>query len=102
MATTESSHRLRPTAMEAELVTMAVTVVMDRVGQLTTEGQGDLIAILNEYPLAMTEEDRIGIRDTMVEILDGRAATVERADLSDAGIQAEKSHTNHGSNACER
>jgi DNA-binding XRE family transcriptional regulator len=90
METTELGHRLRPMGMEAQLVTMAVTVVMDRIERLTKEDRDDLFALVKELACATTDEDRIGIRDTMVEILDGRAATVERADLSESGTQPEK------------
>jgi len=89
MSITELGHRLRPMSMEEQLVTMAVTVVMDRMGRLTDEDRNDLFALVKELACATTDEDRIGIRDTMVEILEGRAVTVERADLSESGDQSE-------------
>lgn len=58
---------------------------------ILAEDRDDLFVLLSEIPSAATEEDRIGIRDTMVEILDGRAATVELAYLSDSPIQPERS-----------
>jgi DNA-binding XRE family transcriptional regulator len=90
MASTELGHRLRPMGMEEQLVTMAVTVVMDRIGRLTKDDRDDLFALVKELACAATDEDRNGIRDTMVEILDGRVLTVEQADLSESGPQPEK------------
>ncbi|MCX5689768.1 MAG: helix-turn-helix transcriptional regulator [Planctomycetota bacterium] len=90
MATTELGQRLHAMDMEAQLVTMAVTVVLDRIGRLSKEDRNDLFALVKELASATTDEDRIGIRDTMVEIPDGRAASVERADLSESGNQPEQ------------
>lgn len=89
---TELGHRLRPMGMEEQLVTMAVTVVMDRIGRLTKEDRDDLFALVKELACATTDEDRIGIRDTMVEILDGRSGAVEPADLADASPPPERMH----------
>jgi len=90
MTTTELGHRLRSMGMEEQLVTMAVTVVMDRIGRLTKEDRDDLFALVKELACATTDEDRLGIRDTMVEILDVRTTTVERADLSEGGAHSDK------------
>lgn len=90
MATTELRHSIRSMGMEEQLVTMAVTVVMDRIGRLTKEDRDDLFALVKELASATTDEDHLGIRDTMVEILDGRALSVERADLSESTVLPEK------------
>jgi len=90
MTTTELRHSIRSMGMEEQLVTMAVTVVMDRVGRLTQQDREDLYELVKELACATTAEDRIGIRDTMVEILDGRSVSVLPADLADASPQPER------------
>lgn len=67
----------------------AVNVIMDRIGLLSREDRSDFVPLFKEAISATTFEDRIGIRDTMVEILDGRAATVETADLTESHVQPE-------------
>ena len=49
--------------------------------------------LVRELASATTDEDRIGIRDTMVEILDGHAIATEQADLSESDAQPEKWRT---------
>lgn len=90
MATTELRTSVRSMGMEEQLVMMAVTVVMDRIGRLTKQDRDDLFSLVKELACASTEEDRIGIRDTMVEILDGGRLSVEAADLTDASEAPER------------
>lgn len=90
MATMETDHKPRPLGMEAQLVTMALTVVMERIGRLSQEDRDDLFVLVRELASATTDEDRIGIRDTMVEILDGHAIATEQADLSESDAQPAK------------
>lgn len=90
MTTSQLHNSIRSMNMEEQLVTMAVTVVMDRIGRLPQHDRDDLFALAKELSTATTDEDRIGIRDTMVEILDSRPISVERADLADPATHPER------------
>lgn len=89
MATTELRNSIRSMSPEAKAVVLAVEVVRDRIERLSKEDRNDLFALVKELISATTEEDRIGICDTMVEILDERAVSVESADLASANAPPE-------------
>jgi DNA-binding XRE family transcriptional regulator len=90
MATTALRNSIRSMSPDEKAIALAVSVVMDRIMRLPKEDRDDLFALVKELAFATTDEDRFGICDTMVEILDGRTVTVERADLSEPGAQPEK------------
>lgn len=90
MATTELRHSIRSMSPEEKAIALAVSVVMDRIMHLSKEERDDLFALVKELACATTDEDRFGICDTMVEILDGRSVSVESADLSDASAPPER------------
>lgn len=76
-------------AMNANLTMTAVNVIMDRIGRFPAQDRSDFVSLFREAASATTVEDRIGIRDTMVEILDGRGATIETDDLAENHAQPE-------------
>ncbi|MCW5775081.1 MAG: helix-turn-helix transcriptional regulator [Phycisphaeraceae bacterium] len=90
MATTDLRNSIRSMSAEERGVALAVTIVMDRIRRLSKEDRDDLFALVKELIGATTDEDRFGICDTMVEILDGRSVSVEPADLTDTSGQPER------------
>lgn len=76
-------------AMNANLTMTAVNVIMDRIGRFPSQDRSDFVSLYKQAASAATVEERIGIRDTMVEILDGRGATIETADLAENHAQPE-------------
>lgn len=90
MATTALRNSIRSMSPEEKTIALAVSIVMDRIKGLSREDRDDLFLLVKELASATTDEDRLGICDTMVEILDGRSVSVERADLSEPGSQPEK------------
>lgn len=83
MVTTEMQHDIRSMSVEGQLLTLSVTVVMDRIQRLSKEDRHDLFELVKELAVAATDEDRRGIRDTMIEILDGHSARLESLSLRD-------------------
>jgi len=90
MATTDVRQSIRSMGMEEQLVTIAVTVLMDRLGRLEREDRDDLLALVKDLGTATTPEDFMAIRDTMVEILDSGHDRLERADLGQPGVPPER------------
>lgn len=90
MTTTELRHSIRSMSPGEQAVTLAVTIVMDRIIRLSKEERDDLFELVKEFACVTTEEDRIGICDTMLEILDGRSVSVEPADLADSKAPPER------------
>lgn len=90
MPTTELQNSIRSMSQEEKTIALAVSVVTDRITRLSKEDRDDLFVLVKELAVATTDEDRFGICDTMVEILDGRAASVERVDLSESSTTPEK------------
>lgn len=84
MTTTELRNSFRSMSTEEKAVALAVSVVVDRIHRLNKADRDDLFALVKELVVATNDEDRFGIIETMVEILDGRSATIERADLSES------------------
>ncbi|HEX8875269.1 MAG TPA: helix-turn-helix transcriptional regulator [Phycisphaerales bacterium] len=90
MATTEVRHSIRSMSLEEKTIALAVSVVIDRIIQLPKEDRDDLFALVKELACATTDEDRFGICDTMVEILDGKRVSIETADLTDSSAIPER------------
>lgn len=90
MATTEVRHSIRSMSLEEKTIALAVSVVIDRIMHLSKEDRDDLFALVKELACATTDEDRFGICDTMVEILDGKRVSIETADLADASAAPER------------
>jgi DNA-binding XRE family transcriptional regulator len=90
MATTELWHSIRSMSHEEQRIALAVSVVYDRIERLSKEDRDDLFALVKELVCASTEEDRIGILGTMVEILDGGKDSVVAADLTDASAAPDR------------
>ena len=82
MATTELRHSIRSMSLEEKTIALAVSVVIDRIMHLSKEDRDDLFTLVKELACATTDEDRFGICDTMVEILDGKSSSIEPADLT--------------------
>lgn len=82
MATTELRHSIRSMSLEEKTIALAVSVVIDRIMHLSKEDRDDLFTLVKELACATTDEDRFGICDTMVEILDGKSSSIELADLT--------------------
>lgn len=57
-------------------VSMAVGIVMDRVGRLGKEDQNDLFQLVKAMPIAQTDEEQEAIIIGMLEILEQGAGTV--------------------------
>lgn len=85
MPITELRHSVRSMSLEERSIALAVSVVIDRITRLSQIDRDDLYTLLKDLASATTDEDRCGICDTMVEILDGGKMTVETADLADTG-----------------
>jgi DNA-binding XRE family transcriptional regulator len=90
MSTTELRHSIRSLSFQDQAIALAVPIVADRLMRLSKSDQDDLFALVKELPCAATSEDQFGIIETIIEILDGRAVTVGRADLSESGTQPDK------------
>lgn len=90
MATPSLLNSIRSMSFRDQAIAIAVPVIMDRIERLSKEDRDDLFALVKELACATTEEDRFGICDTIIEILDGKPVSVERADLSESGVQSEK------------
>ena len=82
-------HSLRSMSCEEKTVTLAVSVVLDRIVRLSPEDREDLFSLAKELPVAPSEEDVRGICETMVEILEGRKGTLESVELEEAASQPE-------------
>lgn len=90
MTTTELRNSVRSMSTAEQALALAVSIVMDRILRLTKEDSGDLFDLVKELAVATNDEDRNGIVETMIEILDGRSAKIEKADLSDSARPSER------------
>ncbi|MEI7862799.1 MAG: helix-turn-helix transcriptional regulator [Planctomycetota bacterium] len=81
MATAEVSPGVQPTRRDNDTVALAITVLMDRIMQLTAADRADLLALVSELHTAVAEEDRLVIGRAIREVIGGTPGTVQRMDL---------------------
>lgn len=82
MATAEMSSGVQPTHRDNDTVALAITVLMDRIMQLKSADQADLMALVSELQTAAADEDRLAIGRAIREVISGVPVTIERMDLS--------------------
>lgn len=90
METTELRHSIRSMSLEEKTIALAVSVVIDRIMRLSKDDRDDLFALVKELGCAKTNEDRFGICDTMVAILDGGKVSIETVDLTNSSAAPER------------
>lgn len=90
MSTTDLRNSIRSMSFQDQAIALAIPIVMDRLMRLPKGDLDDLFSLAKELSSATSDEDKIGICDTIVEILDGRAVTVDRAELSETNERSER------------
>jgi len=90
MATTELRNSIRSMSSDEKVIVLAVEVVRDRITRLSKEDRDDLFPLVKDLSSASTDEDRLGICDTMIEILDSRTATIDPSGLEDTSSTSER------------
>ena len=84
MNTSETMSSVRSLPLEYQVIAMALPILLDRIQGLSKEDRDSLFELMKELPSAADHEDREGISRAMLEILDCRAASIEKLNLTDA------------------